>query len=324
MKYDTPTRLKYTLPYLKKAQTISPKAKRRLKWMDYIYKGNNIAKCSRHFDVPESTISYWYKRFNPYNLSTLEDRPKKPKNVRYSEVPLRHIKRVVQIRKKYRWDKIKIQKLLKKEGIDIGQTRIQKIINQAGLKRKKKKYRYKKRKNRKHMYSVPKQYPKKPGGLVYFDVKYLYLPEGKLVYQFTAIDHATRTLGVKVYNSKSSKNGVDFFNYVQKSLNTKICYLGSDNGSEFLGLLEKYLSEHNITHVFSSPATPKQNPFVERVIKTIIEEVYEYEGLEINLQKQQQRLDKYCFVYNKIRPHSSLDLDTPYERYVKLSKSLAM
>jgi len=324
MKYDTKTTLKYTLPYIKLPPDISPKAKQRLKWMFYIRRGNSIAKCSRHFDIPESTIRYWYKKYIPYKPHTLQDSSRRPKHVRYSQVPLREIKRVIEIRKKYRLGKTKIQRILKREGIDIGQTRIQKIINRYGLKRIKKKRKYYKRKNRKHMYTVPKEYLKKSGGLVYFDVKYLYLPGGCLVYQFTAIDHATRRLVAKVYNSKSSKNGVDFFNYVQESLNTKICYLGSDNGSEFLGLLDAYLSEHNITHVFSSAGSPKQNPFVERVIKTIIEEVYEYEGLEISLQKQQQRLDRYCFVYNKIRPHSSLDLDTPYERYVKLSKSLAM
>jgi len=44
--------------------------------------------------------------------------------------------RVIELRLKYKgWGKHKLQILLKKEGIEIGQTRIQKIINEVGLKR---------------------------------------------------------------------------------------------------------------------------------------------------------------------------------------------
>ena len=92
MKYDTKTTLKNTLPYIKLPPDISPKAKHRLKWMDYIRKGNSIAKCARHFDIPESTIRYWYKKYIPYKPHTLQDVSKKPKRVRYSQVPLRNHK----------------------------------------------------------------------------------------------------------------------------------------------------------------------------------------------------------------------------------------
>ena len=115
MKYGTPTRLKYIVPNVRKSQSISPQAQMRLNWMDYINKGNNIAKCSRHFDIAESTIRYWYARFDPNNLSSLENRSKRPKNVRKCEVPFKDIERVVELRQKYRWGKVKLQKILKKE-----------------------------------------------------------------------------------------------------------------------------------------------------------------------------------------------------------------
>ena len=84
------------------------------------------------------------------------------------------------------------------------------------------------------------------------------------------------------------------------------------------------LSELGINHVFSSPRSPKQNPFVERVIQTTINELHIMQGTGYSIENQQERLDKYTIEYNTYRPHSSLELETPMERYVKLSKSLTM
>lgn len=327
MKYGTQTRLKYLYPFVRKSldSDLSPIAKKRLKWMLYIFDGHSVAKCSRHFDIPLRTIWLWYKRFDIHNLKSLENKSRKPKNFRYSPVPLHQRNRVIELRKRYpAWGKIKIQKLLSKEGIHVGQTRIQTLINQSGLKRIKKAG-TNIRRNRRHMYSVPKECIHKPGGLVYMDVKHLYLPGGYKVYQFTAIDHATRQICAKVYSQITSQCGGKFLLYVKERMKVKeISYVGSDNGSEFLGFFNKVLSEQNITHVYSSPRTPKQNPFVERVIRTIIDELYAYRGLEVSIEKQQERLDQYIFTYNNIRPHQSLNLETPFEIYVKLSQSRTM
>lgn len=40
---------------------ISKKAEMRLKWMDYIDKGNSVAQASRHFDHPYTTTSNFGK-----------------------------------------------------------------------------------------------------------------------------------------------------------------------------------------------------------------------------------------------------------------------
>lgn len=325
MKNGTSTRLKYLLPYRRGFPTntyeLSKQGEMRLKWMDYIDKGNGVNKASRHFDIPEPTIRYWRKRYNRYNLKSLEDRLKRPKNIRHCELDIELIQRVIDLRTKYHWGKVKLQVLLKREGINIGQTRIQKIINETGLKRipaSKKKYMH--RKNRRHMYAVPREATKQPGGLVYLDVKHLLLPGGLKAYQFMAIDHATRMMRAKVYARITSLSGREFLDYLMKEFPFEhIRYIGSDNGSEFLGEMDKYLEKRGIKHAFSSPRSPKQNPFVERVIQTVIKDVYEYDGLEATRERQQEALDNYVTIYNEIRPHESLELKTPMEQYIILS-----
>lgn len=320
MKYGIKTTARFKYPYIKggyKASAgISEKGKMRLVWMDYIDKGNSIRKASRYFDKPEATIRYWKKRYNRWRLSSLENASRRPKEVRRSEVPFEVIEKIVELRQEYGWGKVKLQVLLRREGIHVGRTRIQKIINQIGLKRISNKRKNKLRRNRKHMYSVPKEVLEQPGGLVYLDVKYLYLIPGQYVYQFTAIDHATRMLRIKLFTRITSRCGKQFFEYLDKHFPfDRILYIGSDNGSEFLGEFDKELRKRRIKHVFSTPRSPKQNPFVERVIQTTINDIYLRKGTEATLKKQQGILDKYTQIYNEIRPHESLNLRTPLEQF---------
>jgi transposase InsO family protein len=327
-KYSIPTTYFHLFPYKNKwrkafgspPQSISPIASKRLKWVDYINKGNTILKTSRHFDIPEATIRFWFKRFNSNDLNTLENRSRKPHKVRSCKLSFKIIDRIIELRQQYKgWGKEKIQLLLIREGINVGQSRIQKVINQAGLKRipiAKKKYI---RKNRRHMYAVPREVLNIPGGLVYMDVKHLRLAGWGKVYQFTAIDHATRLMRIKVYQNITSLSCKSFLEYLDEHFPfSQIQYIGTDNGSEFLGELDKELEKREITHVFSSPRSPKQNPFVERVIRTTIDEVYYYQGTEVDLESQQSKLDNYVRIYNEIRPHKALKLMTPMEKYKKL------
>jgi transposase InsO family protein len=327
MKNGTQTRVKYLLPYREKwrylignpPKEISKKAMQRLKWVDYIIAGNNVLKASRHFDIPEPTIRYWYKRFDTWDLSSLEDQSRRANSTRRTPVTLEQAQRVIDLRTgKYKgWGKVKIQRKLKEEGICIGQSRIQKIINEAGLKRiPASKKKYYKRRNRRHMYAVKKEVREQSGGLVYLDVKHLYLPGGQRVYQFTAIDHATRMMRVKLFTRITSRCGKMFLDYLQEEYPfERIQYIGTDNGSEFLGELDEELEKRKIIHLFSSPASPKQNPFVERSIRTVIDEVYYYKGTEITMKEQQEVLDEYVHIYNHERPHWSLELRTPVEQF---------
>jgi hypothetical protein len=296
---------------------LSEKALMRLRWMDHYAEKRNASLTCRHFDIPRSKFYYWLSRFDSNDLRSLGDTSRKPNNVRKPEVSEDLKLEIIELRSTFKgWGKVKIQRILINRGKYLGRNSIQRIINEAGLKRIPQKKKYYKRKKRKHTYTVPKEVLSQPGGLVYMDVKHLYLLPGLRVYQFTAIDHATRMMKVKLYSRITSRCGKDFLRYILKEYPfERIQYLGSDNGSEFLGELEDELDKLKIEHVFTTPSSPKQNPFAERMIKNIIDEVYYYNGLEISMEKQQEVLDNYAYVYNNIRPHHSLDLKTPREQF---------
>lgn len=325
--YGTFSVAKYAIPLRKGFNSfqhteISKKAEMRLKWIDYIISGHTVAQTARHFDYPYSTIKYWNDRFDKYNLESLEDISSKPHNVRRSQLTSDEKSLIIHVRT---YDlpgagKKTLQRYIQNEyKVTLGQSAIQRLINEANLKRQKKPKTKIYRKNRQHMYSVPKKYLKIPGGLVYLDVKHLKIGLKKY-YQFTALDHATRMMNARIQRRITSESTVEFMNYIQKKYPFKrIYYLGTDNGSEFLGDLEEYVKEKGINHVFSSPASPKQNPYVERVIRTIIDDVYKPFGLEETAEMQQETLDDYIVRYNTKRPHQGINLLTPMQMYAKLS-----
>lgn len=293
--------------------------------MDYIYSEHTVAECARHFDHPYRTVKYWRDRYDPRNLSSLEDRSRRPRQCRRRQIS-REDEHLIYEARKYELPasgKVTLQKYIENEyGVRYGQQAIQRVINEHGLKREKNIRKVSpQRKNRQHMYSVPKEVMENPGGLVYMDVKYLRIGREKW-YQFTALDHATRLLTAKLYKRITSESTKEFFTYLDRTYPfDRIQYVGTDNGSEFLGMFDQDLEERGIAHVFSSPASPKQNPFVERVIRTIIDQQYSIYGLEDTPELQQEALDDFCYRYNYKRPHHSLDLNTPMQMFAKLSSN---
>ncbi len=90
-----------------------------------------------------------------------------------------------------------------------------------------------------------------------------------------------------------------------------------------MGEFDKYLDEISIetsiprNHYYSYPRTPtsmprnKTNGNVERVIRTIEEELWFIEGVDYPIDHLNNLLRKYIDKYNFIRPHRALDYRTP-------------
>ena len=144
------------------------------------------------------------------------------------------------------------------------------------------------RKQRKREY-VPKPYdtPKIPGERVQIDVKYV--PNDCLVsgmpklYQYTAIDEATRLRCRVIFEEHSNWNSVRFLHYVRNKFPFKIKCVQTDNGTEFTTLLtspgtksefERYLAKEKIEHKRILPATPRHNGKVERIHRMDSERFY--------------------------------------------------
>jgi transposase-like protein len=99
-----------------KRNQLSAQAKKRLKWMDYYQKTKNVSLTCRHFGISRQLFYYWLKRYNPSNLSSLEDRDRVPKKRRQREITQEQESRIVALRKKYlRYGKEKLALILERK-----------------------------------------------------------------------------------------------------------------------------------------------------------------------------------------------------------------
>ncbi|WP_156122115.1 integrase core domain-containing protein, partial [Morococcus cerebrosus] len=90
----------------------------------------------------------------------------------------------------------------------------------------------------------------------------------------------------------------------------------SDNGTEYKGSANHAFGvacyENGIGQKFTRVARPQTNGKAERVIRTLMEMWHEKQSFE-SLEHRQKELCRFVNFYNTVKPHRSLNGDTPFE-----------
>jgi hypothetical protein len=142
------------------------------------------------------------------------------------------------------------------------------------------------------------------------DTKVLHL-FGKKNYILVALGHDSKIAYMRAYSTHSSKASADFLARLEYLLGAKPEIILTDNGSEFQKDFDKACQTKNITRYYSRIRTPKDNPEVERMIKTFIEEWLVDGNWSPNLQQFNKLITDFLIIYNNVRPHEKLDNLTP-------------
>src|SRR3989344_5265741 len=201
------------------AANLSKDALKRLEWFDFCKShGGNISLTCRHFGISRDTFYLWKRKFNPNNLSSLEDdmSTRRPDNVRQMTTSSSIQDLVCTIRSNdCEKSKYEIQaEILDIYGIKIGYNTVQKIINRhhelnvikAGHRQIVRKHRNRSIIRIKAARELKDKYP---GSLIQIDTKHLYIL-GKRFYLFVAIDCKSRLGFIHAYKTGSSLNAADF------------------------------------------------------------------------------------------------------------------
>lgn len=301
--------------------SLSKDAQKRLIWIDWYYgHGKNAEGTCRHFGISKSVFYRWFNRFDKKNLQTLEfdTKTRRPKRVREMTTPLWIREKIVTIREEdVEKSKYEIQEELRRAGILVGQSAIQKVINRnPKLLNAQHKRRVRKHRN----YAIARVRAsrelreKELGSLVQIDTKYFYVL-GKKFYLFTAIDCKSRYGFLYCYKTISSTSGKAFLGRVKAYFPFPIQAVNTDNGSEYLLNFHNELEkEWKIPHYFTDPHCPKQNGRVERLHQTA---EYEYFNYQTDLLDDLDMINERCMAfntkYNNQRFHRSLGYKTPAE-----------
>ena len=299
--------------------SVSDVAKFRLHVLDQYYK-HGIKSACHAFNIPRSTIYGWRKLFekSKKKISSLIPKSTRPENVRQMTTNPKLIEFIKAMRVEYgSLSKYKIKPFLdeyaRQLGLPLyGTTKIGVII-------KRRKYFFdtkvkRKIKRRKPLTPRLKYAPKEIlPGYIEMDSITLYVL-GRRYYFVTAIDIVTKFAWVKLTTSLSSKQArlalIEFRSQYDQLLRA----VQTDNGSEFLGEFNDYLSQIQIRHEFIYQKSPKINGVVERFNRTIQEEFIERnDEILYDQEKFNQKLANYLIWYNTKRPHYSLGQISPTE-----------
>jgi transposase InsO family protein len=298
--------------------------------MDYYQKTSNIALTCRYFGISRKTFYYWLRRYNPFNLRTLEDRSRAPIHRRKPEITSLQEQRIVSLRKKYiRYSKLKLaviyQRIYQEK---ISSWKIQRVIQKHKLyylpvKTAKIQRRRLRSQKKKRITELKKE--KRTGFLICADVIVLYWNSLKR-YIFTVIDFYSKIAFARMYTTKSSKSAKDFLNRLYYLYQAKIDNLQTDNGSEFQGYFERTIQQlpKKIQRYFNRPKTPKDNPVNESFNGTLKREFLSLGNFTPNVNIFNKNLTEWLIEYNFNRPHQALGYQTPIEFHFQHHKVLPM
>ena len=292
----------------------------RLRWVFPIIAGTiRLVDVAKVCPYGKRSIERWVSEYRKHGEVGLEPRSTEPKRY-HKETLIRTKERVIEIRKKTKKCALKIHWQLEKEGINLHERTVGKILKKENLVRK---YRIKK---------ITYKYiraERKPGELIEVDVKYV--PgkiAGKRYFQYTAIDTASRWRHMEVYGEQNGWSSRLFLKEVLIRFPHRIQAVKTDNGAIFtnrytgtykrLDLMPKgvhsfdqFCNENNIVHYLIDPGKPAQNGTVERSHREDQEKFYE-QNIFKDFKDLKQKLKRWNMYYNDLE-HCGLKGKSPNE-----------
>jgi putative transposase len=305
--------------------TISPGAAARLRWMDHYTVHQNVRLTCRHFDISAQTFYRWKRRFDPYDLTTLEDGSHRPLKCRSPQTPSAVVEQILAVRQQYpRWGKVKLAVLLRRKGIRISAStvgRVMKRLRARGVLVEPLNVRLAKearKRRRKPRYAIRKPAGYKissPGDLVQVDTVQINFRNGEIRHQFSSRDAISRWDISRAYRVATSNTAAAFLEYLEKKFPFPIRAIQIDGGSEFKKDFEEACRRRGLRLFVIPPHSPKLQGYVERSNRTHREEFYEVQDVELLLEGHNRQLEAWNKTYNFIRPHQALGYLTPNEFY---------
>ncbi len=307
---------------------LSREATVRLRWFDYYRKSQNASLTCRYFGISRKTFYKWKKRYNRWDLITLETRSRAPRRRRKRMIPFEKELRIKALRKKYiRYGKEKLKVLYEKIYPDKVTTwQIQKTIEKYNLYYhpiKNEKLRRKRKLSQKKKRITELKNKTITGFFFQVDTISLFR-SGLKRYIFTAIDKTSKLAFSRMYKAASSLNARDFFYRLLYLVDTKIEIIQTDNGSEFAKLFEEACTKLKVPHYFSRVKMPKDNAINERFNRTLKEEFIQLGNFTPEPLLFNQRLTEWLIEYDFNRPHQSLDYLSHIEYLNNYQKVLPM
>ena len=301
---------------------LSREARVRLGWMDFYRRTHNAAWTCRHFGISRQTFYRWQRRYDPFDLRTLESGSHRPHRQRQPTWTFPLEEKVLTLRLQFpRWGKDKLAVLLRRQHLQVSTSMVGRILTQ--LKRRGRLVEPSRsgvpgsrRALRPRPYAVrkPKQYAvSQPGDLVEVDTLDVRPLPGVVFKQFTARDVISRWDVIQAHPRATAQTAAQFLDTLQHRMPFPIRAVQVDGGSEFAAQFELACQLRGLHLFVLPPRSPKLNGAVERANRTHTEEFYQVTPCSLEMKTLNRELRQWEKIYNTVRPHQALGYLTPQQ-----------
>ncbi len=301
---------------------LSRAARVRLAWMDFYSRCGKVAHTCRHFGISRQTFYRWQRRYDPYDLRTLEERSHCPRRRRQPTWSFPLAEKVLLLRLQFpRWGKDKLAVLLRRQKVAISVSMVGRILTRlkqqgrlvepprSGVPGSRRALR-----TRPYAVRKPKQYAaSEPGDLVEVDTLDVRPIAGVVFKQFTARDVVSRGDVIQAHPRATAQTAAQFLDTLQHRMPFPIRAVQVDGGSEFAAEFEQACQQRGLHLFVLPPRSPKLNGAVERANRTHTEEFYQVTPCSLEMKKLNRELRHWEKIYNTVRPHQALGYLTPLQ-----------
>lgn len=275
----------------------------------------NIGALCRSFEISRKTGYKWLKREQEGGTAGLEDQSRRPKNSPgQTSSSIEAV--VIEVRKEHpAWGGRKIRRVMQNRGC----SEIPSASTITAILRRNEQIDPKEAQKHQPFKRFVREHPNE---LWQMDFKgYFALQDGGCCHPLTVIDDHSRFLvGLKACPNQTARTVQMQISAIFEQFGLPECIL-MDNGSPW------GFDEHNHNTVFTSwlmrlgiivshgrPYHPQTQGKDERLNRTLLEEVISRHTMATLLESQ-VHFDNWQYIYNYVRPHEALQLDTPGKHY---------
>ena len=275
--------------------------------------------------VPVSTIYDWKRRYSEQGYSGLIARSRRPHRVRQSQLSPEVVTRFLELRRAHPCEGArKIAVYLHREGYAISFSSADRLCQRLRKRRligPARQWLTKPRRMRTHPRQGKAPPATYPGAVVGVDALYWRLPNGRIIYFITYIDHYTRIKYIYVASSLTSHSAVLGLREAQQFFSFPIHAVRTDGGSEFAGEFATVCATTGTPHspntpiqYVTQPNAPTQNAIAERAQAIIRQEAAFYISEEArNIAEIRESVMVWLIHYRTVRPHTALGYLTPQQ-----------
>jgi transposase InsO family protein len=301
---------------------LSREARVRLAWMDFYRRCGNVAHTCRHFGISRQTFYRWQRRYDPYDLTSLEERSHRPRQCRQPTWAFPLEEKVLGLRLQFpRWGKDKLAVLLRRQKVAISVSMVGRILTRlkqqgrlvepprTGVPGSRRALRL-----RPYAVRKPREYAAaEPGDLVEVDTLDVRPIPGVVFKQFTARDVVSRWDVLQAHTRATAQTATQFLDTLQHRMPFPIRAVQIDGGPEFAAEFEQACQQRGLHLFVLPPRSPKLNGAVERANRTHTEEFYQVTACSLEMKKLNRELRHWEKIYNTVRPHQALGYLTPQQ-----------